>query len=454
MSSDVVAARPDEPRRIPLYRTIPALVRDPLRAFEHIGRQTNGAVVQLDLGVSRPYLVSRAEDVQYVLRDRADNFVRDGMMWTPLRRLFGDGLGTEGPGWRRSRRLIAPVFSAKNVSRLLDELTSALREAVEELDRYARAGQPIDARVEMTRIIHRALIRVFIGDGITVEQADRLGHAITSGFTSISPRLLMPFMPDSVPMPGDAAFMRAVRLAHSIVSPLVRERRRAGADGTDMVSMLCQARDDDGNLLGDDAVRDDVLAMFAGASETSAVTMTWLWVVLEQYPEVAARLSEEIDRVVGENEPSPAHLPRMVYTKQVLQELLRLYPVGWIIPRQSRAPDVVGGTQVKSGATVLVSPYLTHRMDRYWERPYDFDPDRFSPERSGRRPASCYVPFGLGPHQCLGTHFFMVEAQLIVALILRRFSVRLGSRLPIAPQASATLRPRRRVDLVLRRRKS
>lgn len=454
MSSDVVMTRSREPRRIPIYRTIPALLRDPLRAFEEIGRQVDGAVVRLDLGVSRPYLVSRPEDVQYVLRDRPDNFVRDGMMWRPLRRLFGNGLGTEGPGWRRSRRLLAPVFSAKNVNRLLVELTSALRDAVRELDRYARTGEPIDTRVEMTRIIHRALIRVFIGKGLTVEQADQLGYAITSGFTSISPRLLMPFMPESVPMPGDAAFMRAVRLARAIVSPLVRERREAGTDGGDIVSMLCAARDDDGNLLGDDQVRDDVLAMFAGASETSAVTMTWLWVVLAEHPDVAARLSEEVDRVVGDGEPDPTHLPRMTYTRQVLQELLRLYPVGWIIPRQTREPDVVSGTRVNGGATVLVSPYLTHRMARYWDRPYEFDPDRFSSERSGRRPPSCYVPFGLGPHQCLGSHFFMVEAQLIVALILRRFTVRLRNPLPVAPQASATLRPRRRVELVLRRRES
>ncbi|MDQ7905581.1 cytochrome P450 [Phytohabitans sp. ZYX-F-186] len=449
MSSDVDASRTGKARRIPIYRTLPALARNPLRAFEEIGRDTDGEVVQLDLGLHRPYLVSRPEDMQHVLRDRADNYVRDGMLWKPLRRLFGNGLGMDGPDWARSRQLMLPVFSARNVATIMDELTAALTEAVEELDPYARREEPIDTRVEMTRIIHRALIRVFIGDGMSTADADRLGHAVTAGFTSIGPRLLLPFVPDSVPLPGDGAFMRAVRLADSIVTPLVRQRQRDGATGDDLVSLLCRARDENGDPLDEELVRNDVVAMFAGASETSAVTLTWLWVVLDGHPEIAARVYDEVDRVIGDGKPGPAHVPKLVYTKQVLQELLRLYPVGWVIPRSAKETDVVGGVEIPAGSTVLASPYLTHRMERYWERPYDFDPERFSPERSGRRVPSSYVPFGLGAHQCLGSHFFMVEAQLIVAIMLSRYRVRLRDSAPVVPQAAATLRPRGRVEVML-----
>lgn len=449
MSSDVDAVHARKVHRIPIHRTLPALARNPLRAFEEIGRETEGAVVRLDLGLHRPYLVSRPEDMQHVLRDRADNYVRDGMLWKPLRRLFGRGLGMDGPDWARSRQLMLPVFSARNVATIMGELTAALTDAIDELDRYARDGEAIDTRVEMTRIIHRALIRVFIGDGMSTADADRLGHAVTAGFTSIGPRLLLPFVPDSVPLPGDAAFMRAVRLADSIVTPLVRQRQRDGATGNDLVSLLCRARDENGDPIDEELVRNDVVAMFAGASETSAVTLTWLWVLLDQHPEVAARLYDEVDRVVGDGKPGPDHVPKLVYTKQVLQELLRLYPVGWIIPRTAREADVIDGVEIPAGSTVLVSPYLTHRMERYWERPYDFDPERFGPERSGRRVPSSYVPFGLGAHQCLGSHFFMVEAQLIVAIMLSRYRVHVRGSAPVVPQAAATLRPRGRVEVML-----
>lgn len=449
MPSDVDVVRVRKARRIPIYRTLPALARNPLRAFEEIGLETGGAVVRLDLGLHRPYLVSRPEDMQYVLRDRADNYVRDGMLWKPLRRLFGRGLGMEGPDWARSRQLMLPVFSARNVATIMGELTAALTDAIDELDPYARDGEPIDTRVEMTRIIHRALIRVFIGEGMSTADADRLGHAVTAGFTSIGPRLLLPFVPDSVPLPGDAAFMRAVRLADSIVTPLVRQRQRDGATGKDLVSLLCRARDENGDPIDEELVRNDVVAMFAGASETSAVTLTWLWVLLDEHPEIAARLYDEVDRVIGDDKPGPAHVPKLVYTKQVLQELLRLYPVGWVIPRSARESDVVGGVEIPAGSTVLASPYLAHRMERYWERPYEFDPERFAPERSSRRVPSSYVPFGLGAHQCLGSHFFTVEAQLIVAIMLSRYQVRVRRSAPIVPQAAATLRPRGRVEVML-----
>lgn len=449
MSSGVDVARARKARRIPMHRTLPALVRDPLRAFEEIGRETGGEVVRLDLGLHRPYLISRPEDMQYVFRDRVDNFVREGMLWKPLRRLFGTGLGMDGPAWARSRQLMLPVFSSRNVATLMGELTAALTEAIDELERYARAGEPIDTRAEMTRLIHRALIRVFIGEGMSTADADRLGHAVTAGFTSIGARLLLPFVPDSVPLPGDAAFMRAVRLADSIVTPLVQQRRREGATGNDLVSLLCRARDENGDPLDEEMVRNDVVAMFAGASETSAVALTWLWILLDRHPEVAARLYDEVDSVVGDDQPGPAHVPKLVYTKQVLQELLRLYPVGWIIPRTAREADVVGGVAIPAGSTVLASPYLTHRMERYWERPYDFDPDRFAPERSARRVPSSYVPFGLGAHQCLGSHFFTVEAQLIVAIMFSRFRVHVHRSASVVPQAAATLRPRGRVEVML-----
>lgn len=449
-SSELAGARARKARRIPLHRTVAGFIRNPLQTFEQIGRQYGGEAVRLDLGVSRPYLVSRAEDMQHVLRDRADNYVRDGMMWKPLRRMFGDGLGMEGPGWERSRKLIMPVFAAKNVATTMGELTGALHEGIDELDPYAASGEPFDARLEMTRVIHRALIRVFIGSDMSTADADRLGHAITGAFTSIGARLLMPFVPESVPLPGDAAFMRATRVADSIVSPLVRQRRRDGATGNDMVSMLCRARDEDGNELDDELVRNDVVAMFAGASETSAVTMTWLWVALDANPEIAKRLYEEIDQVIGHERAGPEHLPRLVYTKMVLQELLRLYPVAWIIPRHIRADDVIGSVRVKGGNTLLASPYLLHRSPDYWDQPDVFDPERFSPQRAQRRQASTYLPFGLGPHQCLGSHFFTIEAQLMMAILLSRYRPELVGARPVRPQAAATLRPRYPVQLILR----
>jgi cytochrome P450 len=437
-----------------VHRTLWALAHDPLRTFDDIGRRSGGAIVQLDLGLSRPCVVSKPEHLQHVLRDNASNYVREGMLWGPIRRLFGDGIGTEGPTWAHRRELLLPIFSAKNITAHLEELSDAITEAIDRLDGYARTGQPIDTKVEMTRIIHRALIHVFFGDAISPTDADRLGHAIDSAFVALGPRMLMPFVPHSVRMPGDRAFRRANQVVDDVLFPLIRSVRQRGATGNDMIAILCRGRDEGGNTLTDQQVRDDAVSMFAGASETSAVALTWLWVVLHTRPAVAAELYEEIDRVVGSGPPLPAHLASLPYTKMVLQELLRLHPVAWIIPRQARDDDVIEGTRIKAGSSVLASPYLAHRIAEYWEDPDTFDPLRFAPDRVQRRHRFAYVPFGAGPHQCLGSHFFTVEAQLIVATMLSRYRPVVHSSTPVIAQAAATLRPRRTVQVVLVPRKA
>jgi cytochrome P450 len=166
------------------------------------------------------------------------------------------------------------------------------------------------------------------------------------------------------------------------------------------------------------------------------VALTWLWVVLDAEPDIAARLYAEVDA------GGPAR-----YTRMVMQELLRLYPVGWIIPRTVLRPDTIDGVPIEAGATIVLSPFLTHRLPDVWPRPLVFDPERFAGGEPRRRFA--YFPFSGGPHQCLGSHFFTVEAQLVVSALLRRFRPVLCGRGPVGRRAAVTLRPRRPVTLLL-----
>jgi cytochrome P450 len=443
---------PAQARRIPFHRTLPRLVRDPLSAFEEIGRQAGGEIVRPDLGWFRPYLLTHPDHVQHVLRDNAANYVRDGdgMFWRPLRRLLGDGILSDGPTWAASRRNLQPLFSARHVESLVERMAVVIDAAVRELDRHAAAGRPVDAGDEMSRIVYLTVIRVFFADRISPEQADRLVPALDTIATSIAFRLLLPFAPNAVPLPGDRAFRRAVRTIDQVIFPIVRAARERPGDGDDVISTLARSRGADGRDLTEQQVRDDVVTMFGAATETTSVVLTWLWPVLDARPDVAARLYEEIDRVVGADRVGPAHVPRLRYTRMVLDELLRLYPAGWLFPRTAREPDVVGGVRIKRGGTVLISPYLTQRMPGFWDSPEVFDPERFAADRAEHRHRYAYFPFGGGPHQCIGRHVFTLEAQLIVATVLSRFRTTVsGTGMP-TPQAAASLRPRQRVTMTLR----
>ncbi|MEV5413411.1 cytochrome P450 [Thermopolyspora sp. NPDC052614] len=437
-------------RTLPAYTILPRLARNPMSALRMIGKAAGGRVVRLDLGVFHPYVAPHPDQVQRILLDNAANYLREGMMWRPLQRLAGHGIAGEGSSWEFSRRVLQTAFSGRAVSALLDVMSATIEEAVDRLDKRIGRDEPVDAELEMTRIVQLAIIRTFFGNRIGVSEADRLGEALKIATVSFGPRMLAPFVPYSVPLPGDRAFHRAVRTVDEVMMPVVREARRAPADRDDVVSLLIRARDANGEPLGDRRVRDDLVGMFVGASESTAIALTWLWVALDRHPEVAARLYAEIDEVVGTRPPGREHVPRLAYTKAVLDEVLRFYSVGWIVPRRLAADDVLDGVRVPAGSTVLVSPYLTHHLEEIWERPHEFDPDRFSPERAARRHRFAYLAFGLGRHQCLGSHLFSVECRLIVAALLRRFRPVLRTPQPVEPKVRLTVKPRRRVELVLR----
>lgn len=427
-------------KKIPLYRTLPRLARDPLKGFEQIGRESGGALARMHLGLTRPYLVTHPDHVQHILRN-PEIYRREGMMWEPIKRLEGDGIAGEGPLWQTSRRILQPLFTVKNIASLLRPMSAAVTEALDDLAGRSGSG-PVDVAQEMTRIMHRVLIRVFFGNRINLDDADRLCGAISSAFVSLGSRMLLPFVSESIPLPGDRAFKRAVDTVDQLMYPLIRECRAAGSDGDDLVAVLARAVDQNGDRLDDKRVRDDVVAMFVAGTETTALALTWLWLLLDAHPEVAKRLGEEVSEVVGDGQPQEEHLSKLGYTRMALQETLRLYPVGWVLPRTAAKRDVIDGVELKRGTTVVLSPYLTHRMADFWDDPHVFLPERFTPDREQRRHRFAYFPFGAGVHQCLGSHFFTVEGQLVVAGMLSRFRPEVVGPRSMQPRATASLRPR------------
>jgi cytochrome P450 len=452
-------AVPTQLVKVPARRTLPRLAHRPLRAFERIGRECNGALAQLSLGPTRPYLVTHPAHVQQVLLN-IDTYRREGMLWKELQRLEGDGLAGEGPTWQRSRRMLQPLMSARGVNTLLGGLAAAVDEALGELAERSRDGRPVSLLPAMTRITHRVLIRVFFSDQISDPDADRLGHAINTALRIIRWRMLLPSVGDAVPLPGDRAFRRAVGTIDTIMYPLIRAYRSgeitrdqpAEGNGTDFVAMVAHAVDDNGEPLEEKRVRDDVVAMFVAGTETIATTLTWLFLLLDRHPEIAAGVAAEAADVIGNSPLRPEQLPALVRTRMALEETLRLYPPGWLIPRRVARPDAIGGTDLSPGDTVVLSPFLTHRLAAFWPDPYEFRPERFAPGQE-RRHRFAYLPFGVGAHQCLGDHFALREAQLAVAGLFSRFRPRLHESTSMEPRVAPMLQPRRRPQLVLEQRR-
>lgn len=437
---------------IPARTALPALVRDPLGALVAFGDQHAGGVLRLGLGSVRPYLITDPAHVQHVLRDNADNYVRDGkgMLWQPVRRLFGEGILAEGPVWAASRRTLQPLFTAKRIDALADRMAEAIGDAVDDLRAPAAAGESVDIGAALSRIVCRAIMNVLFADKVSVPDALRIVAAQDRIAVAILPRLLVPFVPNAIPMPGDRAFNGGVRTIDDVLLPVVRSERAQTGSGDDIIATLARAVDDEGRPVTERQARNDAVAMFATSTETTFGLLTWLWPMLQAHPEVAERLYAEIDTVVGDGPVRRTHLKELRYTRMVLDELLRLYPVAWLMPRTAVGDDVIGGVRIERGADLIISPYVTQRLAGVWDRPNEFDPDRFAPENARQQHRYAHYPFGGGPHQCLGQYLFYLETQLIVATILSRFRFQVTTPGIPAPQVAASLRPKERVRLVLR----
>jgi cytochrome P450 len=188
-------------------------------------------------------------------------------------------------------------------------------------------------------------------------------------------------------------------------------------------------------------VRDEVITMFFAGHETTALALTWAWYLLALNPEVEAKLHAEVDRVLVGRVPTVEDLPNLPYVRMVVDETLRLYPPVWTFPRQAIADDEIGGYHIPAGSLMFPSQYLTHRHPRFWEDPERFDPERFLPQRAEGRQTFAYYPFGGGSRTCIGVHFALLEACLVLATMAQRIRPRLASDRPVEPRSIITLHP-------------
>lgn len=425
-------------RTLPFLRKLTRHARIPVNAFEEAGTEADGELVRLSMGPFRPYLVTHPDHVQHVLARNQPNYVREGMFWDPLAPLLGEGILSDGESWAESRRILQPLFTAKYVNSLAERMAEIIDELIEET---VVPGRPFDVAKGISAIVHPTIVRLFFGSKISVADINRLVPAYDVAVTAKAIRLVMPFVPDPFPMPGDQAFRDAIKTIDEVVYPRIRQARAENQEGEDVVSRLVRARRDIEGEEGERRIRDDLVAMHGASTETSATALTWAWPVLQAYPEVAAKVYEELDRVVGDERLSTRHLPDLVYLRMFVSELLRLYPPGWILPRRAVETDIVGGVTIEAGSTVLLSPYLTHRLSRFWDRPLEFDPERFAPGGENKRHRYAYWPFGAGPHVCLGQHLFMMEAPLLIGGILRKYRPIVHHDGPVTPRLASSLRP-------------
>ena len=264
-------------------------------------------------------------------------------------------------------------------------------------------------------------------------------------------------LPDWLPLPSKRRKRRALRLLDTMIRDIIRERRASGEDRGDLLSLLLLATDDEGDGLGmsDEQARDEAITAFNAGHDTTATALAWVWSLLATHADVQDRVSGEVREVLGGRPATFEDVARLEYTQRVIKESMRLYPPTWTLFAREACEDLtIGDWSIPKGSWVMMFPYVTHRDPRFFENPERFDPERFSDERAEQIPQYAYIPFGAGPHACIGASFATMEMTLIVATLIEQFQIELSARQgAIEPEPHVAMRPKGGLEVRLNRRK-
>ena len=409
-----------------------------------------GPVFTLRIFHGRVVFMLGPEANHYITVSHADNFRwRDGHMGD-LIPLLGDGLLTiDGEFHRRSRKAMLPVFHRERIAKATETIVEEASAAVAQLHGGARLDLYGWTRRLALRIAMRALF------GLDPDRAPR-GLDAARTFEDALSYYSRDYFLQVLRGPGTPwrRMHRARAELDRLIFDEISRRRASGERGDDLLSLLLDARDEDGQALDDTHVRDEVMTLLFAGHDTTTSTVAFLFYELSRNPHVREQLEAELDEVLGGGPVEPAHLggTALPYLEMTLDETLRMYPPAWIGPRKSVRPFTFAGRQVPGDAFVNYCSWASHHLPHVFPAPHAFRPERFAPEARAQLPKGAYVPFGGGSRTCIGMRFGQVEVRAITALLASRFRlpVRDGYRLRIRQMPTIGPREGLPVELVPR----
>ncbi len=442
---------PPGPQGLPLLGSMLQAKEDPLEFAGEL-LQEYGDIVHFKIGYYAGYLLNHPDYIRQVLVTNYSNYSKDNYNYEKLRPVLGNGLITsDGDHWRHHRQVMQPAFSRKRLGQLCEVTANITRDRVDQWFEYAAKSLPVNMSQELEKLTLQVVTESLFGTDAT-SSMDAIRETFSILNEDIAYRFKNVFVPPLwVPTKRNRVFSQARDTLDQIVYKIIDSRRGKAESRNDLLGNLLAAQKEqsDPKQFTDRQIRDEVMTLLLAGHETTANLLMWTFYLISRHPEVEQKVRMELDSVLDGRDPAFEDLPDLVYTKMVLQESLRLFPPVWIISRKAVRSDRIGGYDIPEGSTVTVCLYTLHRHPDFWEAPGQFQPERFAPERSEDRPQYAYLPFGGGPRSCIGKHFAMMEAQIIMAIIFRRFRLNRVSDYPVDPEPLVTLRPEEDLEFII-----
>ena len=353
--------------------------------------------------------------------------------------LLGNGIiVSDGSYWRKQRRMIQPAFSRQCIEQLTVKMQKANELWLGSWLQKAEAGTSIDVTAEVSELSLEIILRSLFSDDLDMLTEQEGGN---------------PFAILTEDMARDIQLAIRFRALRKLVQQLIDRRRGSETRHHDFLEAFIDARDKTTQEgMTDEEIINEVMTLIIAGHETSATTLNWAWYLLSQNAVAESRLHEEIDRVVAGDIPSFVEVAQLQYTRQIIEETLRLYPPVWLYSRTALADDRVAGYDIPAGTNIFFTPYYLHRHPQYWHEPENFRPERFAPQELKKRHKFAFIPFSAGPRRCIGDYFSIVEMQIHLGTMAKIFRLQMDKQNPVALDPQINLRCKNNIMMKLSRR--
>jgi cytochrome P450 len=366
------------------------------------------------------YFATTADLVHEITVTQASCFHK-GRFFDRLRSLVGEGLATsDGVTHRRNRRLMQPLFHKNHI----ESYAALMSRMAQDMANSWIPNQTIHMERRMVEFAVNVVATAMFSDDLGKEAIDCVRRNVPIIFENVLLRAITPQIFDAIPIGPNRRFDAASRELNRAIHNVIRvARSNTTNSGPDLLSTLMAARDaDTGQTLTDAEISDELGTILFAGTETVAATLAWALYEISRNSSVEDRLIEELDLVVGDREVSFADLDRLAYTQRVINETMRLHSVT-LLMRRAIAPVKIGGIEILPGTEVAFSLYALHRDSAVYQKPDQFDPDRWAPHSSNTIPRKSFVPFGAGSRKCIGDRFAQAELIITLATILSKWKV-------------------------------
>jgi cytochrome P450 len=374
------------------------------------------------------WVIHHPDDVKRVLVSNHRNYTK-GSGLDRVRILLGNGIMTsEGDLWRRQRYMMQPSFHRRVITEFAQIVAAVNDNFVAKWESQADRGELVNVTDDVSELTLEIVLRSIFGTDLA-----RLSQEIGSN----------PFDIVTRESARDLKFAFKFRQLTKLVAALIARRRADRSEHFDFLAMLMDARDKEtGAPMSDRELIDEVMTLIVAGHETTASGLNWAWYLLSRNPGAEWRLHAELSAAPDLEAPSLAELERLGYTRNVVDEVLRLFPPGWLLSRRTIGPDTLSGHPVPAGTDVLLCIYLLHRHPRYWREPEAFRPERFDAAHEAERPRFAYMPFAAGPRHCIGETLALYEMYMHLYKVARRYRLVHVSNQPLELEAHINLRTR------------